>query len=96
MPSSETPLDDKENDHPFPRYSLSKMDMLSQIDQPAVAMEVWQLVLGIVFSFSFYQNWGLMLFDTDGLLIDTNSTNADDRYVFTKVGLFRSHHGNIM
>ena len=26
----------------FPRYPLSKMDMLSQTDQPGVAMEVWQ------------------------------------------------------
>jgi len=40
------------------------MDMLSQDDQPGVAME----------------NWGLMLFETPGLLIDRNSTNADDRW----------------
>ena len=57
------------------------MDMLSQIDQPAVAMEVWRTNIRFfkVYIPSFDQNWGLMLFDTYGLLIDTNSTNADDR-----------------
>ena len=56
MPSSETPLDDKDNDHPFPRYSLSKMDMLSQIDQPAVAMEVWHSE----YSFSHFTRIGVL------------------------------------
>ena len=51
------------------------MDMVSQVDQPGAAMEVIQ---SFIFKF-ISQNWGLMIFDTDALLINPDSTNEDDR-----------------
>ena len=42
-------------------------------------MEVWQNIIFTEDVTFFDQNWGLMLFETPGLLIDSNSTNANDR-----------------
>ena len=75
------------------RYPLTKMDMVSQTDQPGAAMEVKFLDNLVTISLLLPQNWGLMIFDTPALLIDPSSTNDNDRQeefiLLSKINLSR-------
>ena len=56
------------------------MDMVSQVEQPGAAMEVAKTNPEEQdLTNSSFQNWGLMIFDTDALLIDPASSSEEDR-----------------